>query len=113
MEIAMSYVADESQTTDDDHLPLSIKHARDTIIVAGKVEQDYRFLTYQFKAEGGEVEARMYLDDPWSVSIITPVVGSTLPVDVLAYLQKRFNLIQQLGGPDGTTDIWSKPKRTR
>jgi hypothetical protein len=55
----------------------------------------------------------MYLDDPWSVSIITPVVGSTLPVDVLAYLQKRFNLIQQLGGPDGTTDIWSKPKRTR
>jgi hypothetical protein len=104
----MSDTADVCQTTDDDDLPLSITHSRDTIIFAGKVEQDYRFLIYRFKAASGDVEARMYLDDPWTVSIITPMFVTTIPPDVLGYLKKRFNLIKQLGGTDGYTEIWSK-----
>jgi hypothetical protein len=104
----MSDANDGYLTTDDDDLPLSITHARDTIIFAGKVEQDYRFLTYRFKAASGNVEARMYLDDPWTVSIIEPLMSVPLPADVLAYLQKRFRLIQQLGGPDGYAEIWSR-----
>jgi hypothetical protein len=106
----MSEVTDDGTTTDDDDLPLSIAHSRDTIIFAGKVEQDYRFLTYRFKAAGGDVEARMYLDDPWTVSITAPMLVTTLPPDVLGYLKKRFNLIKQLGGPDGYIEIWSKSK---
>jgi hypothetical protein len=109
----MSEVTDYGMTTDDDDLPLSITHARDTIIFAGKVEQDYRFLIYRFKAEGSDVEARMYLDEPWTVSITTPVFDTAVPPDVLAYLKKRFNLVRQLGGPDGYADIWSKPKTLR
>jgi hypothetical protein len=108
----MSDPADECSTTDDDHLPLSITHARDIIAFAGKVEQDYRFLTYRFKAEPEEIEARMYLDDPWAVSIVSPIDNVTIPHDVLAYLQKRFRLIRQPGGPDGYIEVWSKPSRS-
>jgi hypothetical protein len=110
MEIPMSAADNACQTTDDDDLPVSITHARDTIIFAGRVEQDYRFLTYRFAGEGVEVEARMYLDDPWTVSVSLPVVGTAIPPQVLAYLQKRFNLVRQLGGPDGYNEIWSKPQ---
>ena len=90
-----------SETTDDDDLPISIRHQRDTIIDDGKLEQDYRFLTYRFAAADGEIEARAYLDDIWQVSITAPIDLPSLPVDVLAYLQRRFRVIKQLGGQDG------------
>jgi hypothetical protein len=97
--------------TEDDDLPLSITHSRDTIAFDGKIEQDYRFLNYRFKGRDGDIIARMYLDDPWTVSIIEPMNCETLDADILAYLQKRFNLIRRLGGPDGTIDMWVTPKR--
>jgi hypothetical protein len=96
-------IRDES--TDDDDLPLSIVHSRDTIIIDGKVDQDYCFLNYKF-AEG--VEARAYLDDIWEVSIIAPADGRTIDASVMAYLQRRFNVIKQLGGLDGYEIIWKK-----
>jgi hypothetical protein len=97
-------------TTDDD-LPLSITHSRDMIIFDGQIEQDYRFLNYRFKGRDGDIIARMYLDDPWTVSIIEPMNCETLDADILAYLQKRFNLIRCYAGPDGYIDMFAKPKR--
>jgi hypothetical protein len=96
--------------TEDDDLPLSITHSRDTIAFDGKIEQDYRFLNYRFKGRNGDVIARMYLDDPWTVSIIEPMNCETLDADILAYLQRRFNLIRCYGGPDGYIDMLAKPK---
>jgi hypothetical protein len=93
------------ETTDDDELPLSIVHSRDTIIIDDKIEQDYRFLSYKF-AEG--VEARAYLDNIWEVSILAPANGRTIDASVMAYLQRRFNVIKQLGGPEGYEIIWEK-----
>jgi hypothetical protein len=104
----MSEITDYGMTTDDDDLPISITHSRDTIMFAGKVEQDYRFLTYRFKGENREVEARMYLDEPWVVSVTTPIDWDASETEVLAYLKKRFNIIRQLGWPDGYIEIWSK-----
>ncbi len=95
------------ETTDDD-LPISIQHLRDIMIVDGKVEYDYRYLTYCFAAADGEIEARTYLDDIWEVSITAPIDLPSLPADVLAYLQRRFRLIKQLGGPDGYRIMWQK-----
>jgi hypothetical protein len=91
-------------TDDDDALPLSIVHSRDLIVIDGKIHQDYRFLVYTF--EGG-AEARMYLDDAWEVSITAPMEGLP-PAPVMAYLQRRFAVIKQLGGPDGYRIIWAK-----
>jgi hypothetical protein len=98
----------EFETTDDDDLPLSIQHQRDRILIDGTLDQDYRFLTYRFAAANGEIEARTYLDDIWEVSITEPIDIPELPADVLAYLQKRFRVIKQLGGPDGYRVTWEK-----
>jgi hypothetical protein len=86
---------DGFNSTDDDLLPIGITHSRDMIIFDGKVEQDYRFLDYRFKGRDSDIVARMYLDDPWTVSIIEPMNCETLDADILAYLQRRFNLIDR------------------
>lgn len=96
------------QSTDDNDLPVSITHQRDTIIFDGAIEQDYRFLVYRFKGENRDVEARMYLDDPWVVSVTEPIDWDATEGDVLAYLKKRFDTVRQLGGPDGYRIIWEK-----
>jgi hypothetical protein len=88
--------------TDDDAVPLSIVHSRDTIIIDGTIDQDYRFLVYRF---AGGVEARMYLDDAWEVSITAPI-DTAVPPPVMTYLQRRFRCVKQLGGPDGYRILW-------
>lgn len=93
-------------TTIDDDLPLSIIHSRDRIIFDGKVDQDYRFLTYRFSAADGEVEARVYLDDLWRIAILAPNFDKPVPDEILAYMRSRFRLITKLGGQDGYTVIW-------
>jgi hypothetical protein len=104
---------DGSHSTEDDDLPLSIIHSRDTIVFGGKLEQDYRFLNYRFRGPAGEIVARVYLDDVWEVSITEPMNLPELPSDVLAYLQKRFRVIKQLGGPDGYRTIWREQGKRR
>jgi hypothetical protein len=98
-------------TADDNDLPASITHERDTIIFDDVVEQDYRFLVYRFKGRSGEIVARMYLDDPWTVSVTEPIDWVADDAAVLEYLKRRFNVIRQLGGPDGYRDIWCKKCR--
>jgi hypothetical protein len=97
-------------TDDDNDLPRSIQHARDTVIIDGKVDQDYRFLIYTFGSAQGEVVARAYFDDPWEVSILAPTDGAKLDASVLRYLQRRFRVIKQLGGPEGYAVIWRDTK---
>jgi hypothetical protein len=109
--ITMTESGEPLSLTEDDDLPVSITHSRDTIIFDGKVEQDYRFLNYRFKGRDGDIIARMYLDDPWIVSIVEPMNCEPLDAHILAYLQSRFNEIRCFGGPDGYIDMWVKPKR--
>jgi hypothetical protein len=99
---------DGSFHTDDDDLPIAITHARDTIVLGGQLEQDYRFLNYRFRGHTGEIVARVYLDDVWEISITEPVDLAALPDDVMAYLQKRFRVIKQLSGAEGYRVIWRK-----
>jgi hypothetical protein len=98
-------------TDDDNDLPCSIHHARDTIIIDGKVDQDYRFLIYTFDGADGEITARAYFDDPWEVSILTPMNKAVIDLPVMRYLQRRFRVIKRLGGPEGYEVIWREESR--
>ena len=109
----MSDDLEGSNSTEDDDLPISITHSRDTIVFGGKLKQDYRFLTYRFRGPAGDIVARVYLDDAWDVSITEPVGNVTLPDDVMAYLQSRFRVIKQLGGSNGYATIWQKQGKKR
>jgi hypothetical protein len=93
-------------TDDDDALPVSIRHSRDQVIIEGEIHQDYNFLVYSFGGDGGEVTARTYLDNIWEVSILSPLFGEMVDPAVLRYLQRRFGVIKQLGGPEGYIVIW-------
>ena len=109
----MSDDLEGSKSTADDELPISITHSRDTIVFGGKLAQDYRFLTYRFLGASTDVVARVYLDETWEVSITEPMGPVTLPDNVMTYLQSRFRVIKQLGGPNGYTTIWRKQGRKR
>ena len=109
----MSDDLEGSKSTADDELPISITHSRDTIVFGGKLEQDYRFLTYRFRRQAGDIVARVYLDDVWEVSITEPMGPVTLPDDVTAYLQSRFRVIKQLGGSNGYVTIWRSQGKKR
>jgi hypothetical protein len=109
----MSDELEGSNSTEDDNLPLSITHSRDTIVFGGKLEQDYRFLNYRFRGSKGDITARAYLDDIWEVSILEGADEASLPADVMNYLQRRFNVIKMPGGSEGYRTIWKKPGRRR
>lgn len=96
----------------DDDLPISITHSRDIIVFDGKIEQDYRFLNYRFAGPDGEIVARAYLDDIWTIAVLEPLFDSPIPAPVLAYLQRRFHKVTQLGGAEGYTQIWSEEDGT-
>jgi hypothetical protein len=107
-------MTDDPFTLHDDDLPIAITHSRDTIAFGGVVEQDYRFLTYRFAAsDGSEVDARVYFDDPWEVSILAPADGFTIDAPIMRYLQNRFDVIKQLGGPEGYTIVWQTPAKAQ
>jgi hypothetical protein len=93
-------------TDDENDLPRSIRHARDTITIDGKIDQDYRFLVYTFDGADGEIIARAYFDQPWEVSILAPTEKTKIDPPVMRYLQRRFRIIKQLGGPEGFEVIW-------
>lgn len=93
-------------TSDDPEFTVTITHHRDLIAFGGKVEQDYRYLEYIFSCPTGDVEARMYLDDAWTIKVIVPVFGTSIFQGVIDYLKRRFTSILQLGGADGYAVIW-------
>lgn len=93
-------------TRDDPEIAVTITHHRDVIAFGGKVEQDYRFLNYIFAHPAGDVEATMYLDNAWKVSVTVPPFGAAIPAEVIDYLKRRFTSVLQLGGPDGYAIVW-------
>jgi hypothetical protein len=93
-------------TSDDPDIAVTISHHRDKLVFGGKVEQDYRFLTYVFPNPAGTVEACMYLDDERNVTITLPLYPKPIPSPILTYLQHRFQTIDQLGGSTGKVEIW-------
>jgi hypothetical protein len=101
------------EAADDNDLPISIQHHREKILIDGKLVQDYRFLIYRFQASPSKIQARTYLDDASEISITEPIEILALPADIMAYLQKRFRLIKQLGGPDGYRMIWEESALTK
>jgi hypothetical protein len=104
-------MTDMMNTRDDPPLKVVIEHHRDVIAFGGKVEQDYRFLNYKFSHKQGNVEATTYLDDVWNCSITEPLHPAAIPNEIMHYLQRRFNVIAQLGGSNGYVEIWKKKKR--
>jgi hypothetical protein len=104
----MAEESDSDFPNKDDYLPISITHSRDVISFDGKVEQDYRFLTYRFKGNDAEIVARVYFDDPWRLSITSPMFDAPIPDEALTYMQRRFRIITQLGGADGYAELWSE-----
>lgn len=78
-----------------------IIHLRDRIIDAdGQIEQDYRYLVYDF---GDGMIARTYFDTSERVSVMR---SGPVPDAMLAYLRARFDVIDQLG-PSGYQTIWT------
>jgi hypothetical protein len=80
----------------------TIEHIRDIIWDDdGGIEQIYNHLIYRFVSL--DILARVYLDEPDKVSILT---CGAVPEAVLRYLKDRFWQIDQLGG-EGYRTIWT------
>jgi hypothetical protein len=97
------------EDTDNETAPVVISHHRDTIYIDGKKDQDYRFLNYTFSSAAGIQSARAYFDDPWEIFILEPIFKDgmcELDPEFMRYLKRRFNIIKQLGGPEGHTVLW-------
>jgi hypothetical protein len=101
-------------TEDDPEVEVTISHHRDMLVFGGKIEQDYRFLTYLFPNAAGDVVATVYLDDAHCIRITGPVFGNPIPEKIFFYMQRRFGEISQLGGSNGYVELWkSKPPKKR
>jgi hypothetical protein len=98
-------------TSDDTAIDVKIAHHRDKLVFGGKVEQDYRFVTYSFTGKAGNVHATMYLDDTRRIRITEPIYSQPIPEPVMHYLSRRFQIIEQLGGSNGYVQIWKEKKR--
>jgi hypothetical protein len=98
-------------TADDPEIAVIISHHRDKLVFGGKVEQDYRFINYEFETPAGNISATMYLDDAHCVRITAPVYSQPIPEPVFQYLSRRFQTIEQLGSSNGYVQIWKAKKR--
>ena len=105
----------EVRTSEADPIrPVEISHDVDEIIVDGLLEQHYNFLDYHFEKYDAYCHARTYLDDIETVRMFGPysdrdsedeVDAPELYREVLAYLKRRFPIIEALGD-DGYVTIW-------
>jgi hypothetical protein len=92
---------------DDNSLPDSIIHGRDTCIENERVLCDYNFLVYYFIGKLGNVRARTYLDDMHVISILTPSDEALIDADIMLYLQRRFDKIDILR-EGGYKKLWTR-----
>jgi len=100
----MTFVQDEA----DPISPVSIDHHVDEVWAdkrGGTLREIYNFIDYHFEREGRYCRARMYLDDPSSVTVYGPfsardslslVDDHQLEADVLGYLGRRFGDVKRL-----------------
>jgi hypothetical protein len=92
---------------DDNSLPVSIIHGRDTCIENERVLCDYNFLDYYFTGKLGNVWARAYLDVIQEISIRTPSDEALIDADIMLYLQRRFDKIDILR-EGGYKKLWTR-----
>ncbi len=87
--------------------PVSIDHSVDEVWAderGGTLEQIYNFIDYHFERAGRYCRARMYLDEPKSVTFYGPfsapgshsrIDDRQLEADVLGYLARRFSDVKR------------------
>ena len=86
--------------------PVEIVHEVDNFFSDGQLVQNYNYLHYHFEKYGAYLRARTYLDEVNSVSIFGPftdrrslkeVDAPNLRNEAIAYLRRRFSVIDELG----------------
>lgn len=98
--------------------PTRITHSVDEMREDGELVQYYNFVLYEFETKSGLMRARTYMDENYKVAIYGPfsntksteeVSAPQMEVDVIAYLKRRFAIIERLG-KSGYEQVWPKPK---
>jgi hypothetical protein len=106
--------------SNDAIVPSRLEHLCDQIIIDGKIDQQYNFLSYEFVCDDMLVLARAYLDDILEVSLFGPYrcdlppeqqvpLAVAFPPSVLAYLQRRYKRLKILGS-EGYVTLWQHPR---
>ena len=99
--------------------PTSLNHYVDELRTDGELLQRYNYFVYQFERDGFSFQARAYVDFIEEVSLLAPLDRPVTNLsdeeeafrrDVLQYLKRRFNRIQELG-QDGYVTIWERSAR--
>ena len=92
--------------------PFSITHHREMMFDADELTQDYNYIDYHFGSPDAPIRARHYLLEN-RISLALPVVhgdveegGRHVPADILAYLQRRFDMVELLT-QGGYQQLWS------
>lgn len=110
---------DFSFVENDDLRPSEIEHRCEEMYDAGgKLQQKYNYVVYHFAAAGRFFYARAYLDEIGTVNVYGPFEGRNYSAQgasfsgrlddaMLAYLKRRFVIIQRLGR-EGYVTVWKK-----
>jgi hypothetical protein len=100
---------------EDAIVPARIMHNSEQIWNGNSLEQNYNYLVYEFETDEHLYEARAYLDDIRTVSILGRydrarraqreiLTSEQVDPRILAYLRRRYRVIKILG-PTGYTPI--------
>ena len=95
----------EARFVDEDPIgPTAIEHKCEEILYGEKLQERYNYIVYHFECDGAYCWARTYLDDVKTVSLFGPFenrttmnpTGAPFSDAVLAYLKRRFRIVQAL-----------------
>ena len=95
--------------------PTTLHHYVDELRSEGELLQRYNYFVYHFERDGFSYQARAYVDYIEEVSLLAsldrPVTRSDAEEafrrDVLQYLKRRYDRIQELG-QEGYVTIWER-----
>ncbi len=95
--------------------PTTLDHYIDELRDAGELLQRYNYFVYHFERDGFSYQARAYLDFIEEVSLLAPLdrpvtrsdAEEAFRRDVLQYLKRRHDRIQELG-QEGYVTIWER-----
>jgi hypothetical protein len=94
----------EARIDQDPIQPTAIEHKCEEIFDGDKLKQKYNYIVYHFDRRDGYFWARTYVDDIKTVSLYGPfesrvtmkAIRGSLDEAVVAYLRRRFSIIQTL-----------------
>ena len=102
--------------------PSRIIHSVDEIRDGDELIQYYNYLIYHFDDGTAHVVARTYLDEVYKVAVYEPtsepngntvVAAPELEAAVVAFLKRRFPVIEEFTTKGGYTQIWPAPETGR